>query len=140
MRSFAGNPCDGHTLKEALEQVEILTDLRPGLAVVDRGHGVEATRVLSSGTRRGLPPKRIADLRRRSAIEAETRHMKTDGRPSRCPLKGTRGDALCAALCACGHNIRKTLAHLKAWLASIVVAILSAIYNINPQYQAVSAT
>ena len=136
MRSFAGNPCDGHTLKEALEQVEILTDLRPGLAVVDRGHRVEATRVLSSGTRRGLPPKRIADLRRRSAIEAETRHMKTDGRPSRCPLKGTIG----AVLCACGHNIRKTLAHLKAWLASIVVAILNAIYNINPQYQAVSAT
>jgi IS5 family transposase len=26
MRSFAGNPYDGHTLKEALEQVAILTD------------------------------------------------------------------------------------------------------------------
>lgn len=37
MRSFAGNPCDGHTLKAALEQVAILTDQRPDLAVVDRG-------------------------------------------------------------------------------------------------------
>jgi len=126
MRSFPGNPYDGHTLKEALEQVAILTDQRPALAVVDRGyrgHGVEATRVLISGTRRGLTPKLIADLRRPSAIEAEIGHMKTDGRLSRCPLKGTIGDALFAVLCACGHNIRKILAHLKAWLAWIVAVI-----------------
>jgi hypothetical protein len=38
MRSFAGNPYDGHTLKEALEQVAILTDQRPDVAVVDRGY------------------------------------------------------------------------------------------------------
>ena len=57
MRSFPGNPYDGHTLKEALEQVAILTDQRPDLAVVDRGyrgHGEEKTRVLISGNRRGL--------------------------------------------------------------------------------------
>jgi len=57
MRSLAGNPYDGHTLKEALEQVEILTDQRPDPAVVDRGyrgHSVEATRVLTAGTL--LPP------------------------------------------------------------------------------------
>jgi hypothetical protein len=36
-RSFAGNPYDGHTLAPALEQVDILTDMRPSLAVVDRG-------------------------------------------------------------------------------------------------------
>jgi transposase, IS5 family len=76
MRSFPGNPYDGHTLKEALEQVEILTDQRPDLAVVDRGyrgHGEEKTRVLISGTRRGLTPKLIVDLRRRSAIEVSRR-------------------------------------------------------------------
>ena len=97
MRSFAGNPYDGHTLREALEQVEILTDRRPDLAVVDRGyrgHGEHKTRVLISGTRRGLTRKLITDLRRRSAIEAEIGHRKTDGRLSRCPLKGTVGDAL----------------------------------------------
>lgn len=143
MRSFAGNPYDGHTLKEALEQVAILTDRRPDLAVVDRGyrgHGVEATRVLISGTRRGLTPKLIADLRRRSAIEAEIGHMKTDGRLSRCPLKGTIGDTLFATLCACGHNIRKIRAHLRAWLAWIVAAILSADDNQARQYQAVTST
>ena len=130
MRSFAGNPYDGHTLKEALEQVVILTDQRPDLAVGDRGyrgHSEEKPRVLISGSRRGLTPKLIADLRRRSAIEAEIGHMKTDGRLSRCRLKGTIGDAIFATLCACGHNIRKILAHLRAWLALIIAAILNAI-------------
>ena len=129
MRSFPGNPYDGHTLRPALEQVEILTDQRPDLAVVDRGyrgHGENRTRVLISGTRRGLTPKLVADLRRRSAIEAEIGHMKTDGRLSRCPLKGTIGDALFAVLCACGHNIRKILAHLRTWLAWIVTALWAA--------------
>lgn len=135
MRSFPGNPYDGHTLIPALEQVEILTDQRPNLAVVDRGyrgHGALKTRVLISGTRRGLTPKLIADLRRRSAIEAEIGHMKTDGRLSRSPLKGTLGDALFAVLCGCGHNIRKILAHLRALLALIIGAILSPLRATGP--------
>ena len=65
-------------------------------------------------------------LRRRSAIEAEIGHMKTDGRLTRCPLKGTAGDAIFAVLCACGHNIRKILAHLRAILALFIAAMLSA--------------
>ena len=142
MRSFPGNPYDGHTLKEALEQVTILTDQRPDLAVVDRGyrgHGEEKTRVLISGTRRGLTPKLIADLRRRSAIEAEIGHMKTDGRLARGPLKGTIGDALFAVLCASGHNIRKILAHLRAWLAWIFAAILAAETNPDEKRQVLTA-
>ena len=108
-RSMPGNPYDGHTLAEALEQVEILTGHRPALAVVDRGyrgHGVETTRVLISGTRRGITPVLAKLLRRQSAIEPSpmmleplahslaTGHMKTDGRLARCPLKGTAGDAI----------------------------------------------
>ena len=142
MRSFAGNPYDGHTLREALEQVEILTDHRPELAVVDRGyrgHGETKTRVLISGTRRGLTPKLIADLRRRSAIEPEIGHMKTDGRLGRCPLKGATGDAIFAVLCACGHNIRKILAHLRLWLACIMAAIWAAARKENQRSQAAIA-
>ena len=52
--------------------------------------------------------------------------MKTDGRLTRCPLKGTTGDALFAVLCACGHNLRKILAHLRAFLALLIAAILGA--------------
>jgi IS5 family transposase len=127
LRALPGNPYDGHTLAEALEQVEILTDQRPRLAVVDRGyrgHGVATTRVLISGTRRGLTPALAKALRRRSSIEPEIGHMKTDGRLARCGLKGTLGDALFAVLCGCGHNLRKILAHLRAWLAQIIAAIL----------------
>ena len=110
--------------------MEILTDHCPDLAAVDRGyrgHGEEKTRVLISGTRRGLTPKLIADLRRRSAIEAEIGRMKTDGRLARCSLKGALGDALFAVLCGCGHNIREILPHLKALLALIIAAILNAL-------------
>ena len=53
--------------------------------------------------------------------------MKTDGRLSRCPLKGTTGDAIFAVLCGYGHNIRKILAHLRALLAFILAAIYAAI-------------
>ena len=143
MRSFAGNPYDGHTLGPALEQVEILTNHRPDLAVVDRGyrgHGVDKTRVLISGTKRGLTPKLVADLRRRSAIEPEIGHMKSDGRLARCPLKGTIGDALFAVMCGCGHNIRKILAHLRALLSLIFAGILAACRpHQSDQYQPLAA-
>ncbi len=128
-RSMPGNPYDGHTLAEALDQVEVLADIRPSLAVVDRGyrgHGVTRTRVLISGMRKGITPMLAKLLRRRSAIEAEIGHMKTDGRLTRCPLKGTTGDAIFAVLCACGHNIRKILGHLRAILALFIAAMLNA--------------
>lgn len=129
IRAMPGNPYDGHTLAEALEQVEILSDQRPSLAVVDRGyrgHGVENTSVLISGTRRGLTPKLKKLLRRRSAIEPEIGHMKSDGRLARCPLKGLRGDAIFAVLCGCGHNIRKILRYLRSLFVYLLASILTA--------------
>ncbi len=47
-------------------------------------------------------------------------HMKNDGRLTRCPLKGTQGDALFAVLCGCGHNIRMILRHLRAVLCLLI--------------------
>lgn len=137
MRSFAGNPYDGHTLGAALEQVEILTEHLPDLVVVDRGyrgHGVDKTQVLISGMRRGLTPTLTAALRRRAAIEPEIGHMKTDGRLARSPLKGMIGDAIFAVLCGCGHNIRKILAWLRAaWvhLITLFIAVLRGDYGRN---------
>jgi transposase, IS5 family len=130
MRSMPGNPYDGHTLADALQQVETLTGRCPSLAVVDRGyrgHRVQGTQVLISGTRRGLTPRLGKLLRRRSAIEPEIGHMKSDGRLARCALKGTIGDALFAVLCGCGHNIRKILAHLRALLAVLLANLIRAI-------------
>jgi hypothetical protein len=102
---------------KALEQVEILTAIRPKRTFVDRGyrgHGVQTTAVYIAGQKRGLIPALQRDLRRRSAIEPMIGHMKTDGRLTRCALKGTLGDALHTVLCGCGHNIRMILVHLRA--------------------------
>ena len=128
MRALPGNPYDGHTLHEALEQVEILTDLRPELAFVDRGyrgHGVENVKVFISGAKRGVTRTIAKLLRRRSAIEPMIGHMKNDGRLTRSTLKGTDGDALFAVLCGCGHNIRMILRHLRELLCRLIRALTS---------------
>ena len=83
--------------------------------------------MLISGTRRGLTPRLSKLLRRRSAIEPEIGHMKSEGRLARCGLKGPLGDAVFAVLCGCGHNIRKTLAHLRALLAALLASLLQAL-------------
>jgi len=80
-----------------------------------------------SGTRKGVTPALAKLLRRRSAIEPEIGHMKSDGRLARCTLKGTMGDAIFAVLCGCGHNIRKILAHLRAIITAILAAVLAAL-------------
>jgi len=123
MRALPGNPYDGHTLHEALEQVEILTDQKPEFAFVDRGyrgHGVENIKVFISGARRGITRTIAKLLRRRSAIEPMIGHMKNDGRLTRCTLKGTEGDAVFAVLCGCGHNIRMILRHLRKVLCRLI--------------------
>ena len=66
--------------------------------------------------------------------------MKTDGRLTRCSLKGTTGDALFAVLCACGHNLRKILAHLRALFALLIAAILGAIRANRPPATGAAAT
>ena len=114
-RSMPGNPYDGHTLEETLEQVEILADKKPGMAIVDKGYRgvqVQGVQILRSGQRRGVTRAMKAMIRRRSPIEPTIGHMKMDGRLARNPLKGTLGDALHAALCGAGHNIRLMLKKL----------------------------
>lgn len=135
MRALPGNPYDGHTLYEALEQVELLTEERPEFTYVDRGyrgHGVENVKVFISGTRRGVASTIARLRRRRSAIEPPPMllerlapslaigHMKNVGRLTRCPLKGTEGDALFAVLCGCSQNIRMILRHLRAVLRQMI--------------------
>lgn len=124
MRSMPGNPYDGHTLAETLEQVGILTgtDKRPAMAIVDKGYrGVESegVRILRSGQRRGVTRTLKAMIKRRSAIEPAIGHMKMDGRLGRNPLKGALGDALHAVMCGAGHNLRLILAALRLYCARI---------------------
>jgi IS5 family transposase len=116
MRSMPGNPYDGHTLQETLEQVSILTAHRPRIAIVDKGYrGVEVdgVQILRSGQRRGVTRTMKAMIKRRSAIEPMIGHMKSDGRLGRNSLKGALGDALHAVMCGAGHNLRMILAALR---------------------------
>ncbi|CAJ0780447.1 hypothetical protein R8510_04745 [Ralstonia chuxiongensis] len=90
-RSMPGNPYDGHTLAEALEQAEILSGVRPQIAVVDRGYrgvAVEGVKIYHPGLRRGITRGLRAVIRRRSAIEPAIGHMKADGKLDRNWLKG----------------------------------------------------
>lgn len=76
--------------------------------------------------RRGFTPLLARLLKRRSTIKPEIGHVKMGGRLARCPLKGRIGDAVFAVLCPCGHNIRKILAHLKAfWSLLLQLAAVS---------------
>lgn len=128
IQSCPENPYDGHTLEDQIDQVEQLTGKTPKLAFVDKGykgHGVpeERTRVLISGTRK-LGPTLKRQLRRRSAIEPEIGHMKSDGLLGRNFLKGMQGDAINALLCGAGHNLRKILARLRLlwlWLVALLI-------------------
>jgi IS5 family transposase len=123
MRSMPGNPWDGHTLAETVEQASILTYKRPKTVIVDRGYQgvvVDGVQILRSGQRRGVTRGLKAMIKRRSAIEPTIGHMKTDGRLDRNPLKGALGDALHAVLCGAGHNIRLLMKRLRLLCPEIV--------------------
>ena len=55
MRSLPGNPCDGHTLGEALEQVEILAGMAEILTLFLRAIAAAATAARSADPRIALP-------------------------------------------------------------------------------------
>jgi transposase, IS5 family len=116
-RSMPGNPYDGNTLQEALEQATILSEVKPNMAFVDRGYrGVEidGVQIWRSGQKRGVTRGLKAMIKRRSAIEPTIGHMKSDGKLDRNWLKGTLGDAMHAVLCGAGHNVRLILNKLKS--------------------------
>lgn len=58
IRSMPGNPYDGHTLAETIEQVSILADARPTTVIVERGYRevqLKGIRILMSGQRAASP-------------------------------------------------------------------------------------
>lgn len=79
MRSMPGNPYDGHTLAQTLEQAAILSDVTPEVAVVDRGYkvvAIDGVNVYYPGLRRGITRGLRAMIKRRRAIEPAIGHMK----------------------------------------------------------------
>ncbi len=126
-RSMPGNPYDGHTLAEALEQAQILSDVKPQIAVVDRGYrgvAIDGVKIYHPGLRRGITRGLRAMIRQRRAIEPAIGHMKADGKLNRNWLKGALGDAIHAVLCGAGHNLRMTLRKLRLLYALVLGALL----------------
>ncbi|AEQ98560.1 IS4 family transposase [Xanthomonas oryzae pv. oryzicola BLS256] len=124
-RSFPGNPYDGDTLAEQLEQARgLLQDVNviPQVAIVDlgyRGRDVEGVQILHRGQAKTLTRRQWRWIKRRQAVEPVIGHLKQDCRLNRCHLKGAQGDALHVLGCAAGDNLRwllRWIAFLRAWL------------------------
>jgi len=130
-KALPGNPYDGHTLKDAIEETEALTGREIERAYVDKGYrGHDAPkphRVFKSGQKRGVHGQIKKELRRRSAIEAVIGHCKTDGHLDRNFLKGRDGDQINAVMSAVGYNMRLILKWLRKLLCKIIAAIWAAI-------------
>ncbi|UAW64827.1 IS5 family transposase [Mycoavidus sp. HKI] len=133
-RSMPGNPYDGHTLAEALEQAAILCDVTPEVAIVDRGYkGIEidGVKIYHSGMRRGITRTLRAVIKRRSAIEPIIGHMKADGKLDRNWLKGALGDAMHAVLCGAGHNLRMILRKLRLFYVFLLSVLFRHTFTVG---------
>ena len=139
-KALPGNPYDGHTLKEVIEETEALTGREIERAYVDKGYrGHDAPnpyRVFKSGQKRGVHGQIKKELRRRSAIEAVIGHCKTDGHLDRNFLKGRDGDQINAVMSAVGYNLRLILKWLRKLLGQIIAAIWAAISPRSVRIQA----
>lgn len=105
-----GNPWDGHTIENTLEQVERLTSYKVESAFMDRGYRghdyTGKTKIYITG-KKTLSRSLRKWLKKRWSIEPIISHLKSDNRMDRNYLKGVEGDKINALLCGCGANLRK---------------------------------
>jgi IS5 family transposase len=122
-KAYHGNPYDGHTLKNSLEQVNRIAG-EPEHVFVDmgyRGHNYRGdTQVHVDKRRRGRTAKSLWRwMKRRAAIEPGIGHLKREHRMDRNRLKGVEGDRINAILSAVGMNFRKLLKRAVDFLRQI---------------------
>ena len=126
-KALPGNPYDGHTLKDVIEETEALTGREIERAYVrqrlPRHNAPNPWWVFKSGQKRGVHGQIKKELRRRSAIEPVIGHCKTDGHLGRYFLKGRRGDHINAVMSAVGYNPRLIIKWLRKPLRKIIADI-----------------
>jgi transposase, IS5 family len=128
-KAMHGNPYDGHTLKDALDQSKrMMADQSQSIeeAFVDLGyrgssHEQIKVHVVKRGLKR-LTPALRRWFKRRAAIEPIIGHMKNDngGVGSRNYLLGKTGDEINAIMIGFGFNMRKCLRELSFCLLRIM--------------------
>ena len=115
--SCPGNPYDGHTLREALDQVQRLTGREPSHVFVDQGYRAHryegASEIHVDKKKRGRSARSLWRwMKRRAAVEPGIGHLKREHRMEPNRLHGERGDMVNAVMSAAGMNFHKLLKHL----------------------------
>lgn len=114
--SHEKNQHDSRTLDEVLDQIELITDRRPKVAITDRGYRgrneVNGTDIAVPGTKtKGQDAQEQEALRkkfrRRSSIEPVIGHLKKEHRLGLNYLKGAVGDTINVVLAAAAWNLKK---------------------------------
>lgn len=146
VQAIHGNPYDGHTLKESLDQAQAITGWRPQHAYCDKGYkGNPAvlgnTEIhLTNKKKKSMKASEWKWYRRRSGIEPIIGHTKQDHRMDRNYLKGEEGDKINAILAGCGFNIRKLLRAILLWFfkerfSGITIDLMTLIERFSRQFQ-----
>ena len=135
--SCPGNPYDGHTLCDALAQVERLTGRSPNHVFVDqgyRGHGYEGdSEVHVDKKKRGRTARSLWKwMKRRAAVEPGIGHLKAEHRMERNRLHGEQGDMVNAVMSAAGMNFHKLLKHFAQLWRLDLAALLAWIRALRP--------
>ena len=131
--AFPGNPYDGHTMKDMVEQVERIAKL-PKQIFADLGYrrhnGPAKVEINVVPRKRRKIPKALWHwMKRRAAVEPRIGHLKHEHRMAGNRLKGTLGDQLCATLAAAGMNFHKLLKFLGKFPITLFFAFCRARIN-----------
>jgi IS5 family transposase len=145
VRTFPGNPYDGHILSAVLKQATNLMQdhsVKLKQIVVDLGfRGVDTDNpgkeIIHRGKYKSLSPQQKGWLRRRQAVEPAIGHLKSDHRMDRCWLQGALGDALHSISCAAGYNLRWLMrAIARLGLRAVFLRLLQAALSLAPTVRA----
>ena len=146
-KAFHSNPYDGHTLKEALKQIDKLSPVKLEHVFVDkgyRGHNYdeEEIEVHVDKHRRGRTSRSLWKwMKHRAAIEPSIGHLKHGHRMDRNRLKGEEGDRINAVLSAAGMNFIKLLRYLEAtFLRCFHGLIFRLLYSFYPLQRAIGCS
>lgn len=116
VKSFHGNPYDGHTLDETISELRKLSP-DTSKVFVDLGYVghnfKEKGKIFTPKSKKALSSDDKKMQKRRSAIEPIIGHLKNFGRMGRNYLKGVIGDILNPLISAVGLNLRKIANSLK---------------------------